>query len=357
MTSTSGLFGGILKVAILRNENHDSGDNWLQACQKRGIVADIIDLCSINAIEQIKKGEYSFCVLRPPGSHEVYKSMYDEKLFHIVHTLKIPCFPSFFECFIYENKKSLATFLDLAGIKHPKTSVIGYYDEARRFISSCSYPIVAKTSIGAAGSGVSIINNKSMAKKYIRLAFKGNGIRKRVGPNRQTGSPKSWFQKAISDPKFFKRKVKQYLKVYNITQRDFVIFQEYVAHDYEWRIVKIGKSYFAYKKFKVVDKASGGGNLGYDNPPLQLMTWIHDIAMEHNIATAAFDVLVSKDGYYMNEIQTIFGQSREHILEIEGKPGRYLYQDGDWVFEEGLFNTNQSYDLRLEAALDLFAKL
>ena len=44
----------------------------------------------------------------------------------------------------------------------------------------------------------------------------------------------------------------------------------------------------------------------------------------------------------------------DHILEVDGRPGRYLYQDGQWVFEEGMFNSNESYDLRLEVALKLY---
>jgi hypothetical protein len=38
---------------------------------------------------------------------------------------------------------------------------------------------------------------------------------------------------------------------------------------------------------------------------------------------------------------------------IDGKPGRYINKSGKWIFEEGDFNTNESYDLRLQAALDL----
>lgn len=342
------------KVCILRNEDFDSGDKWLLACKKKRIQADIIDLCSVDALDHIKNGGYDLCLLRPPGAHEVYKNIYDEKLYHIVNILGIPCFPTFFECFIYENKKSLAAFLELSEIQHPKTWVISHYSEARSFISSCAYPIVAKTSIGAASSGVSIIKSKAEAAKYIKQAFKGKGIRKRVGPNRQMGTPKSWLQKALSDPEYLKRKLAKYIRTYGDTQKDFVIFQEYIEHDFEWRIVKIGKSYFAYKKFKVGDKASGTKNLGYANPPLEILTWVHEIAQKYEINTAAFDILVGKDDYYMNEIQTIFGHVWDHILEVDGKPGRYVNENGDWVFEEGVFNANESYDLRLEVALELF---
>jgi hypothetical protein len=47
---------------------------------------------------------------------------------------------------------------------------------------------------------------------------------------------------------------------------------------------------------------------------------------------------------------------QDHILEVDGKPGRYIFQDGQWVFEEGMFNSNESYDLRLEVALKLYGQ-
>ena len=47
---------------------------------------------------------------------------------------------------------------------------------------------------------------------------------------------------------------------------------------------------------------------------------------------------------------------QDHILEVDGKPGRYLYQEGRWVFEEGMFNSNECYDLRLEVALKLYGQ-
>lgn len=345
-----------MKIVILRNEYTDSGDKWLIACQKRGIEAEVIDLCSIDAMERIMAADYQLCLLRPPGASETYKTIYDERLYHITHTLQLPCFPSFLECYIYENKKNLAAFLQASHISHPKTWVISHKAEAKGFIEHCKYPIMAKTSIGAASSGVKILRDHKSAAQYIHQAFSGRGIAKRIGPNRQVGTPKSWLQKAISDPEYLRKKLRQYYSSYAETQKGYVIFQEFIEHDFEWRIVRIGESYFAYKKYKVGDMASGAKNLGYDNPPLKLMSWIRDISEKHGINTAAFDVFENGGNYLINEIQTIFGHKMDHILEVDGKPGRYLYQDENWVFEEGMFNANESYDLRLEAALKLYGR-
>ena len=63
-----------------------------------------------------------------------------------------------------------------------------------------------------------------------------------------------------------------------------------------------------------------------------------------------------KGGYLINELQCIFGHVQKFICQKNGKPGRYRFTGNDWIFEEGMFNTNLSYDIRLEHALSLLKK-
>ena len=41
-------------------------------------------------------------------------------------------------------------------------------------------------------------------------------------------------------------------------------------------------------------------------------------------------------------------------MEVDGIRGRYVFTNGSWIFEEGNFNTNESYDLRLIEALEIY---
>jgi len=66
-------------------------------------------------------------------------------------------------------------------------------------------------------------------------------------------------------------------------------------------------------------------------------------------------VLFVSSGNSKNGISSlVFGQSDPHQMIIDGMPGRYFISAGKWQFEEGDFNTNESYDLRLENALKLY---
>lgn len=343
-------------IGILRNENPESVSKWLTACQAMNIDADVIDLTAHDAIERIMTKPYNLFLLRPPGGIERFKTLYDERLYLIYYILGKPVFPGFLECYIYENKRQLASFLQLKGIPHPKTEVFYNNNDAISYVIRTKLPIVSKTNIGAAGSGVKILKTHNEALSYIKLAFKGKGIRKRTGPNPQVGTPTSWLVKAFNNPSFFKKRLFQYHRTYSNTQKGYLIFQEYIPHLFEWRVVKIGESYFAYKKFKVGDKASGAKNIGYDNPSYDLLNFVRQIADENNILTAAFDIFENNKAFLVNEIQAIFGHVKNHILEVDGKPGRYLYKNNNWIFEEGTFNTNESYDLRLKTALKLYSE-
>lgn len=341
-------------IGILRNQNPDSVDKWEKACLNLGVEYKIIDFTSAFWIREIEKENFDFFVHRPPGDLDRYKRLFDERLLILSQELGRKIYPSYRETFIYENKKVLSYFLKAHKIPHPQTNIFYSFNESEEYISSSSFPFVAKSNIGAAGSGVQIIHTLSEAKKYKNKAFKGGGIKRRLGPNRITGTPKKWFKKAIKSPKYFMNKVKSYLELYKDSQVGYVIFQNYITHNFEWRVAKIGGSYFAYKKFKIEEKASGAKSLGFENPPLELLDFVRNIAVKCNITSAAFDVFPSKGSYLVNEIQTIFGHINDHILEVDGIPGRYLFQNGNWVFEEGDFNTNESYDLRLKHAIELF---
>ena len=102
------------------------------------------------------------------------------------------------------------------------------------------------------------------------------------------------------------------------------------------------------------DKCSGTKGIDYVDPPHSLLDFVKEVCNKNNLNSVAIDMFEHEGQYMVNEIQCIFGHVQDHILEVDGKPGRYRFENGAWVFEEGMFNANESYDLRLEVALELF---
>ena len=344
-------------IGILRNEDERSAIKWKKACENLNLAFDIIDLVSHDWFKKVTEKRYDFFLLKPGGEFERYKQLYDERIYIINKIMKFNIFPSFEEAYIYENKKLLSYYLDAKKIPHPKTFVFYNSKEACNFIGDKQFPLVGKTSIGASGTGVEILKSKADALSYIKKAFSKKGIKRRFGPNRVVGSPKKWIDKAIKSPEYFIKRLKEYIEINNEGQKGYVIFQEYIKHDYEWRAVKIGDSYFAHKKIKSGEKASGSKGIDYVNPPHGLLDFLKTICDKNNFNSVAIDIFEDAEkGFLVNEVQTIFGHVQSHILEVDGKPGRYINDSGNWLFEAGDFNTNESYDLRLQTALMMYGK-
>ena len=344
-----------MKVAILRDDNPESSAKWELACEKQGVECRAVSLLRSDWLEQLNAFSPSFCVSRPPGDLQHSKTVFDEAFFFIEHFTPYKVFPGFLETVIYENKASLAWFLKANNIAHPETFVSSSREEAFGFLKNSTYPVVAKTLIGAAGSGVKLLNSQSDAEAYVNQAFT-KGIKRRYGPNRKTGNPKTWLAKAVKSPGYFLKKLRQYRERDSDIQKGVVFFQKYVPHSYEWRCAKIGASYFAYKKLKVDDQASGAKQFEYGAPPKQILDFTKNLCEAHGFQFMAVDLFPSDNGLLVNELQTIFGHKNPYICKVDGKPGRYLFRDNQWVFEEGDFNTNESYDLRLQTAIELYEK-
>lgn len=336
-----------MKAAILRNELEVSSVKWIKSCEKLGVEYEIINLIKNDWYERVLKSNADVFLVSPSGLQEYLKTVYDEKLYLIEKSLNKRVFPSFDEVSIYENKRYFSFFAKVNHIDIPRTDVFYYKDEAIDFVNSSSYPIVAKTSIGAAGCGVQILHNRNQAIRYVKKAFT-TGIKRKSGPNLTTSSKSTLLQKALKSPKYLLKRLHFYKSLNDYPQLGYVLFQEYIKHDYEWRVVKVGESYFAHKKLKIGEKASGTKLKAYDNPPIGLLEYVDDLCVRNNFDIMAVDILVSNNKFYVNEMQTKWGQKFDFLMMVNGEKGRYVKKNNLWCFEKGNYNENASFDLKLE---------
>lgn len=344
-----------MKIAVLRDHHPESSLKWEIACRKYNIPFVSINMLRNNWLDLIKDFNPDFCVTRPPGDILQNKRIFDEKIFFLQHYTNYPIYPGFLETYIYENKSALSWFLRTNDLPHPATYVSSDRNEAVDFLDRISFPFVAKTVIGAAGSGVKIIDTKSAAEDYITEIFT-KGVRRRFGPNRKTGTPGKWIRKAVQSPEYFFKKLLQYRERNNDIQKGILIFQEYIEHDYEWRCVRIGDSYFAYKKLKIGDKASGSKQFEYGPPPVELLDFTRNLCERFNFLFMAVDLFYYNGKILVNELQTIFGHKNPYICKVNDEPGRYFFNNNEWVFQPGDYNDNESYNLRLKEVLKLYSE-
>lgn len=342
-----------MKVAILTDNNPESSLKWEAACQDFNYSYIVIDLLRNDWWQKLKDFDPSFCVSKAPGNNMIYKRVFDEKLFFIENYTPYKIFPGYKETVIYENKANLAYFLRINNIPHPLTFIGHTFDETQKFISETKFPIVSKTLIGAASSGVRILRSETDAFKYLNNAFI-KGVKRRYGPNKKTGSPKTWLRKTIKSPAYLIKKLREYRDRDEDIQKGVVLFQQYVPHEYEWRCAKIGESYFAYKKLKIGQTASGSKQFAYGEPPLEILDFTRELCDKYQFNFMAIDMFYENNKILVNELQTIFGHKNPFICKVNNQTGRYIYNNGSWLFEAGDFNINESFNLRLKVATDLF---
>lgn len=343
-----------LKAVILRNEMDSDHIGWIRACEEfSGKVAyRVVDLTAHDWLEAVQSEPFDLLLAKPGGLTALFKQLYDERIYILSGVYGYTVFPSPEEIFIYENKKLLSYWLKAKGIPHPSTTVFYNRDEALDHVSGCQYPLVAKTSIGASGSGVRILRSAGEAVKYIDDTFRGKGAPQRSGPNTDKGGLFIRGLHYLKNPADIPGKLNIYQIRAASAQKGFVIFQEYVEHDYEWRVVRIGDSYFAHKKLKAGDKASGALLKNYDNPPVRLFDFAMEITESNRFYSQAIDLFETDRGFLVNEMQCIFGQSDNYQMMVDNKPGRYIRRDGSWLFQEGDFARNECYNLRLQFLID-----
>ncbi|MFX0132352.1 MAG: RimK family alpha-L-glutamate ligase [Candidatus Hodarchaeota archaeon] len=346
------------KFSILKNQTDEDHQEWIQACEsgKYNIKCKVIDISKNDWLENIINEDFDCHLTRPPGEISHFKQLYDERLYIIHNILKQKIYPTYEEILIHENKKFLSYWLKANKIPHPETWIFYHKDEALKFIKDCTLPIVAKTSIGASGSGVNIIKDRKSLEKYINKVFSYKGIFRKVGPNLRRGDLGRRLIKRLKNaPHSYKYFRKKYI-LKNITaQKWFVILQKYIQCDFEWRAVRIGDSYFAHKKLRRFGELfSGTSRVGWDRPPEKLLDFAKFVCDKRNFFSQAVDVFEDENGQYLvNELQCFFGSKNPHQMILDGKPGRYIYRDSQWIFEEGIFNTNNSFDLRVEHVIKL----
>lgn len=312
---------GDIKLGILKGQAPEY-EQYIQACQEMDVRYTVIDLTSDSWLEQVLDEKCDGFLARPPHWTTIWRDLYLERVQIIASQLQAFVFPSVFEMSLYENKRLISYWLKVHRIPHPATHVFVSSREARAFARSAVYPMVFKTSLGSAGSGVTVMHDVAEAEAIIERAF-GEGIVRSPGDSRD----RQW---------------------------DYVIFQEYVPNAREFRLIRIGDSYFGHEKLPLNGMHSGSNLVRWGAPPKHLLELARRISETGNFRSMNMDILVDdREQPFVNELQCVFGSYNPSQMYVDDIPGRYRYRDGEWVFEAGLYCRNGCANLRVETAVEM----
>ncbi len=308
---------GIIKEHRLRHRYP------LGACRDMGVPYKLIDISQADWLDRLHRSGCDIFLVHPSVHNCVVKQMYDERLKIIEEDLGKRLYPSHKETWLYESKRRMHYWMDANGIPHPKTWVFYDPEKALEFAGRVELPVIHKTDLGSSASGVRIFRNRKTLESFVRKCFK-RGIVRRDGDPRE----REW---------------------------GVMLFQEYIPNVREWRMIRVGDSYFGYEKIKVNDFHSGSHAWDYSRPPVELLELLREVTEKGRFSSMDVDVFMTQDGRLLvNELQTVFGLGNPYeMCVVDEKPGRMLRdaQSGDWKFEAGRFCQNHMWNLRIDQIL------
>lgn len=307
------------KLGILKNESNQH-EMYVKACIDLDVPFEEIDITSDAWIEEVKRSDCEGFLVRPPDYSTLANTMCKERVIILANTLQKIVFPSVQEILLYENKRMVAYWLQANKIPHPRTNIFYDKEGALIFAKLAKYPLVYKTALGSAGMGVRFLRSYDEAEVLIEQAFCEGIVREKGDPR-----DRSW---------------------------GHVLFQEYIEGGREFRIIRIGDSFFGHEKLKKNGMHSGSNLARWGPPPRDCLDMCYEISEKGNFRSMCFDVLLTQDGLFLiNELHCIFGAYNPSQMYIDDRPGRYQRVGTDWVFEEGLFCRNACANLQVTAFL------
>lgn len=335
MSPKLGIFNGFSK-------GPDSYELYVNACKELGVSYEVVDIISENWIENIRSSDCAGFLVRPTPYYVPWKQMYDERLYFVERSLDRVVYPSHAEVYLYENKRNMAYFLQAHNIPAPPTHIFYDLSEALAFLQNAPYPLVFKTHLGAQARGVEILRTRRQAESLVKQVFR-RGYYRRVRT-----TLRGLLKHPIMIPYYF------FDPEYKV-----VLLQEYIPNAIEWRMIRIGDSYFGHQKGQKGDYHSGSDLTNWRTPPERLLNFVKSICDTGGFWSMCVDIFEDATGrYHVNELQSIFGSYNPSQMYVNGVPGRYRYSEETktWDFEEGFFNKNGSCNIRVEHLLDLLAK-
>ena len=263
---------------------------------------------NLHADNWIKAAENLDVVLWRPLSNP--SSLYEErtKIAYLEKFLKISCYPSSDELWLYEDK--IRQYFHMVAHNLPVIPTFISFDERECFdkLDSFNYPLIGKAYIGSGSLCVTKINNKTEAKRHIARVFAG-GL--------ETCFP------------YFK-------------QKGYVYFQKYIDDaTFDLRIILVGEMIFGYYRMRPKNdfRASGAGLIVYNALPLEAVLLAKTVKEKMPSTILAVDLLssVRENKFYIIETSIAIDIDTLGELFLKDIPGYYILKDGVLEFHEGKF--------------------
>lgn len=310
--------GSPLRLGILEDVTQYH-KHYIAACKDLRISYQLLNLLADDWLQRFQEAECDALLVWATSCDTALKGVYDYRLHILEHELAVCLLPTWHECWLTEHKPRLRDWMCAHGIPHARTWVFHERAAAMAFVERAELPIVVKTATGGSASGIRVLRSRGSLRRYVRRSF-GVGITARGYDPRDR-------------------------------QRGCVYCQEYLPDVEEWRMVRIGDSYFGYRKERGPSGLHSASHAwSWIDPGLELLNLVKRVTDAGRFTSMDVDIFKTPDGRLLvNECQTVFGCSTPAIqMKVNDVEGRYVWSGGEWTFEAGAFSQNHMCNLRVK---------
>ena len=317
-TSDINTFSIPFRFGIIKNSMQAHGC-YVAACLEMGVPFSVIDLAKSDWLEQVRRSGCDVFLVWGDPYLTIWNTMIKDRIEILKHDIGVTVFPTTREMWFYEDKCRLAYWLEANGIPHPRTWVFFNLDECQQFIETCDLPVMFKASFGAVASGVRLFHDRDKLRRFIRNVFQKGFL-----PDGHDRRDRQW---------------------------GTVLLQEYLPGVKEWRLVRIGDSFFGHVKGRAAGLHSGSGLVEWDVPEERHLNFLLEVTEKGMFRSMDVDVFETTDGQlFVNELQAVFGASHSvDQMRKDGVPGRFVQNQerSGWIFEPGDFARNACANERI----------
>ena len=260
-----------------------------------------------------------------------YSGMREARLkIPLLEEMGVKCFPNTQMANFYDDKIGQTLFFQKNKYPIPETFVSFSQADALDYARQAKYPIVAKTSGGAASSGVSLVRNRSEAERIIKGVFKTDSRLVRSFRSRICKPVRRITNQLLATPRF----LGQWASIARTQIERYVYFQEYIETSGDVRVVTLGPdlvSAFTRGNRPNDFRASGSGLLerfAEDSVPKEPCEMALKISRTHGFSSMAYDFLSSRRGWLIGEISYTFLLYR---LPWDYKDALFERRDGSYI--------------------------
>lgn len=324
-----------MRIAIHQSKRGFSSD-WITYCKEKGIPFKIVDCYHSDIIKHLQDCD----VLLWHHHHMCSEDkLFAQQLLFAVEQSGRKVFPNFNSGWHFDDKLGQKYLLEAIGAPLVPTFIFYSKEEANRWLTKATFPLVFKLRCGAGSSNVRLVRKKSDANRLVVQAF-GSGF----ASYDKWENLRDTYLKYNLKRESLKGLLKSVARLFISTQfsraygpeKGYMLFQEFIPNnDSDTRVIVIYEKAFAIKRVvrKNDFRASGSGVVNYNKEEIDIrcIKIAFDVFDKLRAQCLAFDFIFDKNKNPLI-VEINYGFAKEGYLSCPG----YWNKELNWI--SGKFN-------------------